>query len=338
MRTYLVTGGLGFLGASLVRELIKDGAKVRILDNVSRGALRRLGDVKSETEIINGDIRDPSIVSQAISGVDSVFHLAYVNGTEYFYEHPEYVLDVGVKGMVNVLDSCIRHEVGELILASSSEVYQTPAAIPTDESIPLLVPDPLNPRYSYGGGKIISELMALNYGRKYFEKVLIFRPHNVFGPDMGWEHVIPQFVSRLWELKEKAKSNEISFPIQGTGEETRSFVYIDDFTTGLMQVLKQGEHLGIYNIGVMDEVKISSIAHRIGNCMGLNIKIVPGPQAVGGTPRRCPDTSKLHALGFRPSFSLDDSLPHTVQWYIDNPRPPQTRKPLAGAKIYFQEY
>ena len=84
-----------------------------------------------------------------------------------------------------------------LVLASSSEVYQTPPQVPTDESAPLVVPDPLNPRYSYGGGKIISELMAINYGRKYFERVLIFRPHNVYGPDMGFEHVIPQFALRL---------------------------------------------------------------------------------------------------------------------------------------------
>ena len=101
------------------------------------------------------------------------------------------------KGMINVIDACRAHGVGRLMLASSSEVYQTPPQVPTDESAPLVVPDPLNPRYSYGGGKIISELMAINYGRKFFERVLIFRPHNVYGPDMGCEHVIPQFALRL---------------------------------------------------------------------------------------------------------------------------------------------
>ena len=69
--------------------------------------------------------------------------------------------------------------------------------MPTDESVPLVVPDPLNPRLSYGAGKIISEMMAINFGRKHFERVLIFRPHNVYGPDMGFDHVIPQFAVRL---------------------------------------------------------------------------------------------------------------------------------------------
>ena len=87
--------------------------------------------------------------------------------------------------------------------------------MPTDESAPLVVPDPLNPRYSYGGGKIISELMAINYGRKHFERVLIFRPHNVYGPDMGFEHVIPQFAMRLKRAIAAHPDGKLPFAIQG---------------------------------------------------------------------------------------------------------------------------
>ena len=106
---------------------------------------------------------------------------------------------------------------GTLVLASSSEVYQTPPQVPTDESAPLVVPDPTNPRYSYGGGKIISELMAINYGRKFFDRVLIFRPHNVYGPDMGFEHVIPQFALRLKRAAAQHRSGKVPFEIQGDG-------------------------------------------------------------------------------------------------------------------------
>ena len=81
----------------------------------------------------------------------------------------------------------------------------------------------LNPRFSYGGGKIISELLAINYGRKLLERVCIYRPHNVYGPDMGWEHVIPQFVVRLYRLAARETNRVIDFPIQGTGQETRCF-------------------------------------------------------------------------------------------------------------------
>ena len=91
------------------------------------------------------------------------------------------------------------------MLASSSEVYQTPPQIPTDEDAPLAVPDALNPRYSYGAGKLISEVMAINFGRKFFERVLIFRPHNVYGPDMGFEHVIPQFALRFQAARKRSR-------------------------------------------------------------------------------------------------------------------------------------
>src|SRR5437763_16289493 len=162
---YLVTGASGFIGSALVRALLKNGNDVRALDNESRGSRHRLRDVESAIEWINGDVRDASSIAQAIQGVDAVCHLAAVNGTAFFYSRPELVLEVAVKGMLNVLDACIAHGVRDLILASSSEVYQTPPHVPTDESAPLSVPDVTNPRYSYGGGKIICELLALNYGR-----------------------------------------------------------------------------------------------------------------------------------------------------------------------------
>lgn len=315
MRTYLVTGGLGFLGAPLVRTLVLAGCRVRVLDNLSRGSAERLGDVQGDVEIITGDVRDAEVVHRAIRGVDSVCQLAFVNGTRYFYEKPAYVLEVGVKGMVNMLDGCIRAGVGELILASSSEVYQTPPYVPTDESVPLSVPDPHNPRYSYAGGKIISELMAIHYGRAYFERVLIFRPHNVFGPNMGWEHVIPQFVTRLLHLKARGGDQEIEFPIQGTGDQSRAFIYIEDFTAGLTLVIKQGEHLNIYNIGTTEELLIRDVAQRVARCLGVRLRIVPGQEAVGGTLRRCPDIRKLLELGFQPQFTFDDGLRLTAEWY-----------------------
>lgn len=317
-RHYLVTGGLGFLGAPLVRALLAAGHNVRILDNCSRGSAERLGDASQWAEIIQGDIRDAEVVRRSVCGVDAVCHLAYVNGTEFFYSKPAHVLDVGVKGMLNVLDSCIREEVGELILASSSEVYQAPPIIPTDEQVPLSVPDPLNPRYSYGGGKIISELMALNYGRQYFERVLIFRPHNVFGPNMGWEHVIPQFICRLRRSMIPRRDGEISFPIQGTGEQSRSFVYIEDFIAGLMLVIEKGQHLNIHNIGTLEEVKIRDLAYRVADYLGARIRIEPGPPAEGGALRRCPDIRKLQALGYKPRYALDDGLPPTIDWYVAN--------------------
>ena len=305
------------MGSALVRRLVSEGHRVRVLDSNLRGNPRRLQDILSDVEIVEADIRDSAAVQRACHGMDSVIHLAYVNGTEFFYTKPELVLEIAVSGMMNVLNGCRDAGVRELVLASSSEVYQTPPKIPTDETVPLSVPDPLNPRYSYGGGKIISELLAINYGRSHMERVVVFRPHNVYGPDMGWEHVIPQFLVRMKELS-KEPEDPVRFPVQGTGQESRSFVFIEDFTDGLMMVLERGEHLGIYNIGTMEEVTVSRLAQLVADYYGRRIEVVPGRLTEGSTKRRCPDIARLRSLGYRPRFSLQEGLAITADWYDRN--------------------
>ena len=219
-RTFLVTGGTGFIGSALVRALVVAGARVRSLDNDSRGAPRRLGEDAARVELHAGDIRDAAAVCRAVAGVDCVLppRLRQRDGVSST-RRPELILDVAVQGMVNVLDACREHGVRDLVLASSSEVYQTPPAIPTDESAPLSIPDVLNPRYSYGGGKIVCELMAVNYGRTGFDRVAIFRPHNVYGPDMGREHVVPQFVDADgWALPGDVRPGPVPDPGHGRGD------------------------------------------------------------------------------------------------------------------------
>ncbi len=273
-RRVLVTGGSGFIGSALAKALLKDGCAVRVLDDNSRGAPRRLADMRNDIEFIAGDIRDPAVVQRAAHGVEEVHHLAYVNGTEFFYKYPELVLDVGVKGMINVIDACRAADVRTLVLASSSEVYQTPPNVPTDERAPLLVPDPHNPRLSYGAGKIISEVMALNYGRKFFERVLIFRPHNVYGPDMGFEHVIPQLALRMKRLLVQEWEAQVPFEIQGDGRQTRAFCHVDDLVQGVMIMRAKGEHLGIYHVGTSEEIAIGDLARRIAAHAGRDIDLV----------------------------------------------------------------
>jgi len=317
-RRILVTGGSGFIGSALVEALVRAGETVRVLDDNSRGASRRLAGVAKDIEFVAGDIRDAAAVHAAVRGMDEVHHLAFVNGTEFFYSAPELVLDVGVKGIVNVIDACRACGVGRLVLASSSEVYQTPPQVPTDERAPLIVPDPTNPRYSYGGGKIISELMAINYGRKSFDRVLIFRPHNVYGPDMGFEHVIPQFAVRLKRAASKHKSGKLPFKIHGDGSQTRSFCHVDDLIRGVMVMREKGEHLGIYHIGTAEEIGIADLARRIAAHAGRDIEFVSRPAPAGGTERRCPDIGKLTRLGYAPQVPLAKGLPPTVDWYFAN--------------------
>ena len=320
MKKILVTGGTGFIGSALVKKLVNDGHQVRVLDNDFRGASTRIESALKEVEIINGDIRDPDLVSKALVGIDLVHHLAYINGTENFYTIPEQILEIAVKGTMNVIDGSIKAGVGEIYLASSSETYQTPPMIPTPEQVPLVVPDVMNPRYSYGGGKLISELLVINYGRKFFERVCIYRPHNVYGPDMGWEHVIPQFARRLSELGLGKTNSDLQLPIQGDGSETRSFCYIDDFIEGVLLLQDIGAHLNVYNIGTNEEIRIVELAKIMASFYSKEIKITPGELTKGSVLRRCPDISKIQSLGYVPKVSLKQGLLNTISWYKENIR------------------
>ena len=310
-KNFLITGGTGFIGSNISNLLIKNNHKVKIFDNNSRGSIQKIKKIKNKLKFIKGDIRNINHLNKSFKKVDAVIHLAYVNGTKNFYEEPVKILDIAVKGIINVIDCCIKNNVKELYLASSSEVYQTPNKIPTDENEPLKVPDVFNPRFSYGGGKIISELMGIHYGKKFFKKLVIFRPHNVYGPNMGYDHVVPEFITRLMKMKKNNKN----FEIQGSGNETRSFIYIDDFISAFDLIIKKGKHLNIYNIGTQEKIKISRLAKIISSFFNKKIILKRKNIRKGSAKNRTPNINKLKKLGFKRKFSLSSGLSKTINWY-----------------------
>jgi len=312
-----VTGAAGFIGSYLSRAIAERGDEVVAIDNYVRGRPERVAGHKRVTPV-TCDVRDGAALAAAIEGVDVVFHLAAVNGTQNFYDRPELVLDVGVRGILAVVEACRSAGIRDLVVASSAEVYQTPDIVPTDETVTLVVPDPLNPRYSYGGSKLVSELIALNYAQEHFRKLQIFRPHNVYGADMGWKHVIPQIVRRVVEVQATG-GTELS--IQGDGSETRAFCHVDDIVAGILLMYERGEHRAIYHIGSMEEVSIHHLTQSVLDIFAADLTIVPGPAMTGGTPRRCPDTSKMAALGYAPAIPLSVGLAQTAAWYRDNAEP-----------------
>ena len=313
----VITGGGGFIGAYLVKRLVHDGWDVAVIDNMLRGDTSRFASVAKHVKLHNIDVRDEKAVTHAVAGSDVVMHLAAINGTENFYNRPELVLDVGVRGALSVTNACQRAGVPDLVVASSAEVYQTPPHVPTSENVALMLPDSLNPRYSYGGSKIVSELIAFNYGKDHFRKVQVFRPHNVYGPDMGWKHVIPEFITRLKKSSLEAKSI-IPFPIQGDGTETRAFAYVDDVVEGILTMYKTGASREIYHIGNDEEVSINTLIDNLSKIMDCEVRTLPSPAISGGTPRRCPDISKIRALGYSPRVPLVEGLKRTCEWYLAN--------------------
>ena len=238
------------------------------------------------------------VLPKSLKKIDAVIHLAYINGTKYFYTRPTDILEIAVKGITNIIDACKEKKIKELYLASSSEVYQTPTKIPTDEKESLKIPDIYNPRYSYGGGKILTELMGIHYGKKYFKKLIIFRPHNVYGPDMGNEHVMPEFLNRFKKLKDK------KFKIQGSGNEIRSFIYIDDFVNAFELIMKKGKHLEIYNIGTDEKTTIKNLAYSMAKIFNKKITLKKTSLAKGGTIKRLPNIKKIKKLGFKQKVNL----------------------------------
>jgi UDP-glucose 4-epimerase len=308
----VITGGGGFIGAYLVKQMVADGWDVAVVDNMVRGDASRFAEVADDVELFTCDVRDQSALERAFKGAQVVMHLAAVNGTENFYKQPELVLDVGLRGALAVVDAGRAAGVPDLVVASTAEVYQTPAVVPTPETIPLMLPDSLNPRYSYGGSKIVSELIAFNYGQDHFRKVQVFRPHNVYGPNMGWKHVEPQFIMRALAAQD---AGDPVFPIQGDGSETRAFSYVDDVVAGILTMYEKGGHREVYHIGNQEEITIRDLAARIGKIVGIDLDIQPGDLQAGGTRRRCPDISKMRALGWSPVVGLDEGLERTVDWY-----------------------
>ena len=312
MKTCLITGGTGFIGSALTRLLLERGFNVRVLDDNSRGNFRRLTDVMDSLDIREGDIRNTDLVSKSLLGVDVVVHLAYINGTINFYERPREVLDVAIVGMQNVLEAMKVNDVPELYLASSSEVYQYPDVFPTPEAVPLVVPDPFNPRYSYGLGKIVQEFMSI-HADTFLKRLAIFRPHNIYGPDMGYQHVIPELCAKIVA----EKSNKVV--LKGDGSQSRTFCHISDFVQGFGLLLNAEIEREIFNLGTREEVTISHLAGVIASSLGRQIEFSTSTAPTGETNRRIPDISKIERLGFSQSVKLEAGVHDYCDWYISNP-------------------
>lgn len=309
MKTILITGGTGFIGSAITRLALDKGFKVRVIDDNSRGAFRRLQDVQASIDIQIGDIRDPGFVSSAMKSVDIVVHLAYINGTVNFYTRPKEVLEVAIDGMQNVLAGMKLHNVDELYLASSSEVYQFPSIFPTPEVVPMVVPDPYNPRYSYGLGKIVQEFMSIHSG-DLLRKLIIFRPHNVFGPDMGFQHVIPELCNKI------ISNTNGSVELKGDGTQTRSFCYISDFVQGFDKLVDSEILRGTFNIGTEEESSILGLANLLAKTLEKDISFATSIAPLGETIRRVPDITKLKSLGFSQAVSLEAGLGLYSDWHL----------------------
>jgi len=314
----LITGGLGFIGFHLAKHLQEKGYQVDICDNQFRGKVDEEIKIflkKNDVKYIKMDMTKKSDFDKLDANYDVVYHLAAINGTKYFYQIPEEVLRVNLLSTINLLEWIKGTSCKDILFSSSSEVYSGTIQkfgwkIPTGEDVPLCIEDVTNPRYSYGGSKIVGELLFLNYGRKYSLNIRIVRFHNIYGERMGFEHVIPEFFKRIFDKVDP-------FPIYG-GNDTRSFIYVGDGVRAARLIMENEKTKNeIINIGNEDgEIKIKDLSEKMFEIAGVNPKIELKESLKGSVPRRCPSIKKLKKLtGYKSEISLNEGLQRTYKWY-----------------------
>lgn len=323
MKKVLVTGGAGFIGYHLANYLSGFPYEVTIIDNLSRGKMDdefKALVSKDNVIYINGDLTDKDCYGLLPGRYDYIYHLAAINGTRYFYEKPQEVLRVNILALMNLLLWIDGTKCGKLVFTSSSEAYagtirsfsDCRGFIPTKEDIPLAIDDVFNARYSYGGSKLIGELLTINFCRAKEVPFSIVRYHNIYGPRMGFEHVIPEFCGRIYK-------KESPFDIFG-GDETRAFCYVSDGVRATKMVMETSECNGeIFHIGnSTEEIRIEDMAEKLFGIAGFESPIRKNLAPEGSVSRRCPDTSKLNRyIGYEPEVDLNKGLSLTYSWYMN---------------------
>lgn len=319
----LVAGGAGFVGYHLVKRLAAAGYDVTIADNFARG--KRDDDLTAllalpNVHLIEGDLSKREAWSALGNGYDQVYHLVSVNGTKLFYEMPHEVLRIGVSSTMNALDWFREDNMKEgakILYTSSNEAYASALEafgslpLPTPEDVPLVVADTYNPRWSYGGQKLIGELFFIHYAKAYNFRMSIVRPHNFYGPRAGYEHAIPGIITRVSAKQEP-------FEIFGS-DETRSFCYIDDAVEAIQMVMESAKtDSGTYHIGTSIETNVGELTEEILKIMSWSPKEkVTKTSPAGSVKRRLPDVSKIkNEIGWEAKTGLEEGLKKTVEWYV----------------------
>jgi UDP-glucuronate decarboxylase len=320
----LITGGSGFIGYHLAQRLATDGHQVSLCDNLSRGRidanLEQLLALPNVT-FHKLDLTDQTQFDQLPTDQDVVFHLAAINGTRFFYEIPYQVMRANLLSLVNVLDWLGGSHDTRLVWTSSSEVYADSvsanlAPVPTPEEVPFTIQNPPNPRMSYAVSKMAGELLVRHYAEAQGLHATVIRPHNIYGPRMGYEHVIPQFIMRILD-------GDDPFKIYG-GDQSRAFCYVSDFVTGLVLAAQHTDNTQVQtiNLGNDQEVVIQALAEQLFEIAEYHpgLEMLPSPE--GSVDRRCPDLALAkQLLGYQPQVQLQEGLRETYQWYLAHHAP-----------------
>lgn len=318
-RRILITGGAGFIGLHLARLLAQEEtAEVTIVDDFSRGqrdeevaALAARPNVRLEA----ADLADPASWQRLGRHYDDVYHFAAVIGVKHVLARPQEVVRINALSTIHLLDWFVGGGATKLLFCSTSEAYAwtqlvQKLPVPTAEDVPLTLTTLANPRSSYAGSKIFGELAVNQYCLAHGKRFVVLRYHNVYGPRMGHEHVIP-------ELLERTLAGEDPLVVY-SADHTRAFCYVADAVDATIAAMCEPDADGqTINVGNdHEEVTIGELALRIRTHTELTPVIEPRAAVNDPIQRRCPDLSRARALlGYEPKVMLDEGLNRTAAWY-----------------------
>jgi nucleoside-diphosphate-sugar epimerase len=326
----LVTGGLGFVGFHLSARLLAEGFEVHAVDNGERGVVDKAIEglaAAGRYRLILADIAEDQGLDALDDGYDFVFHLAAIVGVGNVVRQPYRVLRDNASLLARMLDWAGRQKrLGRLVFASTSEVYAGTLEtfgmqLPTPESTPLTVADLRRPRTSYMLSKIYGEGLCHQAGVPF----TIVRPHNLYGPRMGMQHVIPELLGRAHDSPDGGKLLVFS------PGHSRTFCYIDDAVELIVRLAQSpAGRGGTFNIGSPDaETAVADLAALIVRTVGRRLEIDAGPDTEGSPRRRRPDVSlAIEATQYTPSVPLAEGLRLCYAWYRRNVFDSRAEAPL----------
>lgn len=307
----LVTGGCGFIGSEIVKQLLAKGHYVIVADNLSKPE----SSIKEGYEFIKVDLTDKEATEKAFRNVDICIHLAAkIGGIGYFHTYPATILSENNKIYSSVFDAAVKNNIQRMVYISSSMVFESTTQFPSKEEDIQNIPPPFS---SYGFSKLIGEWYCHSYWDEYKLPFSICRPFNAYGiheypgKEIGYAHVIP-------DLVKKVLSGQYPLQLLGDGQQTRCFTHVSDVAHGIITVALSPEAENEdFNIANPEEVKIIELAETIwGICKrkeAFKAEFTRGFKY--DIKRRVPDTTKIQTLlGWKPQVRFEDGLQEVVTW------------------------
>lgn len=305
----LVTGGAGFIGSHLCERLIGEGHEVICLDNFFTGRRANIAHLLDEHrfELVRHDVTEPILLE-----VDQIYNLACPASPVHYQYNPVKTVKTSVMGMINMLGLAKRVK-ARILQASTSEVYGDPLVHPQTEDYWGNV-NPIGLRSCYDEGKRLAETLMMDYHRQNNVETRIVRIFNTYGPKMleNDGRVVSNFIVQALRGEE--------LTIYGTGEQTRSFCYVDDLVEGLIRLMnaEAGDiHLPV-NIGNPGEFTMNELAHEVGKTLGREIKIKHLPLPQDDPQQRQPNIARAQKLlDWSPTINLAEGLQKTVAYFAE---------------------